>query len=772
MWNLDLDDNKIILEFGAPTAINPVSLLNPANNGMPINCTAILIGPVAGDIGMAVRLPPSVIGLQVDDTMATCDLGMEFRSILNINPGLGTDPYNTFLYYESIDGSGYDSIDGSGMNLLVDSSDIPYSNTVGTAATQVVPDSISPAMAGFEYLDLDEGVIVFSFTQPVNITNFNFTDLSLQNSPVDEETSIHVFLTDGSCESGCEIGRYITFRMAQADLERLKLEEGICVSISTCYPHHTNLLVADFGGNLITTYRFGLNYLMKHLILDTTPALLVGCDLNLSLDNLILFFDEPINVASYNPLGITLQFSENITLTSSSLVREPSSSVVVVDLGLDADKLKILTPAILDYDIYVSLISSSFEDIAGNSVQPVLRACNFTNDTYSPRVLSFDLDLDSNLLQVRFSEPVLAESLNISGFKLTDSSNATMAMYTISLNDSIVLDSDGLPIDGAVRTIYIIFGSQSLTRLKTGNIRNDIGTAVDNTYLLIDDHSFVDTNSNSFISPGPIAAAAIIADDSPATAIGFSLDMNIGQIVLTFNDVVDVSTWRNREMSIQGAALTYDYAYGYTFALSAIVSSDNSNVIILDLNTYELDHLKEQLNYGIAVNLSTTYLTIRAHAIDDIRGIDIIAVTDGNGIIANTYVRDSEPPQLISFDLYMNYGQVHFYFDESIARNSFIPGLFALQGDSMINTSSSSVNLSSNSTYNYCYSRHCYYYLPTDILHSLRRDPNIARDANTTYLLIMQGGVHDTSGNPIDMTGPIMVNYYSPGSSKFYIIRI
>ena len=260
MWNLDLDDNKIILQFGIP------SLLNPSNNGNVNRLHSHIYRSCAGDIGMAVQLLPSVVGLQVDETLATCDLGMEFRSMLNVNPSLGTDPSNTYLYYDIYD------IDGSAMTLLVDSGDVAYSNTMGIAATQVVSDSTSPAIAGFEYLDLDEGVIVFSFTQPINVTTFNFSDLSLQNSPIDEATSRKVFLTDGSCENGCEIGQYITLRMAQTDLEKLKLEEGICVSISTCYPHHTDLLVEDFGGNLITTYRFGLNYLMKHLILDTNSC--------------------------------------------------------------------------------------------------------------------------------------------------------------------------------------------------------------------------------------------------------------------------------------------------------------------------------------------------------------------------------------------------------------------------------------------------------------------------------------------------------------------
>ena len=146
----------------------------------------------------------------------------------------------------------------------------------------------------------------------------------------------------------------------------------------------------------------------------------------------------------------------------------------------------------------------------------------------------------------------------------------------------------------------------------------------------------------------------------------------------------------------------------------------------------------------------------------------------GNGIIANNYVRDSESPQLMYFDLDMYYGKIHFYFDEPIGSNRFYPSLFALQGDSMAITSSSSVNLSSISGLHYCHYHylyehyhHCYYYLPSDVLYVLRRDPNVARNANTTNLVITYGGVTDTSGNPINMIGPVNVHHYTPGRSKF-----
>ena len=498
-----------------------------------------------------------------------------------------------------------------------------------------------------------------------------------------------------------------------------------------------------------------------------TSPYLFYFELNLSVDSLTLFFDEPVDVTTFNPLGITLNFPqtmENVTLTDASSVRGPSSSVIVVDLGLDADKIKIsLNISIISlHDVYVSLLPSAFEDIAGNGILPIvgLTLTQLTVDYHPPSVTSFTLDLNSNLLQITFNEPILVASLNISAFNLTDSPDATIM---ISLDDSYVVDSDNFPSDtAAVRVASIAFGSQSLARIKTSN---DIGTIVDNTYLLIDDNSFTDTNGNGYVCTGPIAAAAVIADNSPATAIGFSLDMNIGQVVLTFSDVVNVSTWRNQEAFIQGAPLiSSTYHYYQRHGLSGIINNENSNTIILDL--YNLYSIKEGLNYDTATNISTTYLTIRAHAINDIRGVDIIAITDGNGIQANDYVPDSEPPQLIRFELDLEYTYIHINFDEPIARDSFNPSLFAIQGDSMVTNSSSSINLSNISSYFNCYGSYCYYDFHDDVLYTLTRNPNIASDASTTYLVVMEGGVTDTSGNPINTTGPIPVTYYRPSRSK------
>ena len=82
-WSLDLDENMIVLTFTAPV------LLNPINNGQPIDCSAVLVGPVSGDINMAERLLNSTVGLQADTSMAYCDLGEEFRGVLESHPDYG-----------------------------------------------------------------------------------------------------------------------------------------------------------------------------------------------------------------------------------------------------------------------------------------------------------------------------------------------------------------------------------------------------------------------------------------------------------------------------------------------------------------------------------------------------------------------------------------------------------------------------------------------------------------------------------------------------------
>ena len=749
-WSLDLDNNNIMLYFAG---------LNPSNNGMPIDCSAILIGSISGDINMATRLLPSVIGLQVNDTMVTCDLGMRFRHILDYV--LNSSDY--YLYYNS-----------SGMTeyLIQDSHGMVYENRMGMLAAKVVLDSNSPALISFELLDLNEAELVLSFSQPINVTTLNFAYLSLLSSPFNEVITVAVSLSDGNCTDGCEIGRHITLSLEFSDLDRLKLQSYLCTNVSNCYLYYTGTFVKDFGGNSIAEHNYFTGYLPQNLTLDTTGPSLTACNLDLTLDQLSLEFDEPIDASSFIPAGVNISTTNHsVFLTSASIVKSPNGSVIVINLGLDTDNIKTSLSEEND-NISVSVMSFAFKDIGGNSIHSDSLLCTFDNDTIMPNVSFHVLDLNSNILQVIFDEPVLMESINISGFKLTDA----MGITTVSLSDSTLLnislfnDCNGLYATNELRTIYLLLKNTSLTAVKT---YNRFGNTTYFTFLLIDDDSVFDLSGNGIVSTGSIAAADVIADNSPAALVNFSLDMNIGRFVLTFSDVVDVSTLQIYEMSIQPAPYDTGSTSTSKHTPNGVFSNMDSSIFQSDFTNPGLVQLKYKLlKYKLATDITSTYLIMSAGAFNDIRGVDIIAITNGNGLIASTYIRDTTPPVLISFDLNMySGGYISFTFDEPINRDRFNFTLFSIQADS-VNITNTSTNLtidvtcpcsgssSSSSSTKFGYT------LTDDFQRLLLEDPSVAINSSTTNLVIMQGGAFDASGNPINTTGPVGVNTYTPRRRK------
>ena len=631
---------------------------------------------------------------------------------------------------------------------------------MGTLAEEVVPDSSSPALMSFELLDLDDGELVLSFSQPINTTTLSFANISLRSTSFNEAITITVPLTDGNCTDGCNIGRYVTFSLKPSDLDNIKLENGVCTYVSNCFLHYTAAFVEDFGENQISRHNSCTSYSPKNLTLDKTSPSLTECSLDLSLDNFYLEFNEPIDVSSFGPSGINVSTgTDNIILSSASNIRSTSSSVVVIGLGTDADDIKAAL-MVENSTVFVSLKSIAFEDTSGNGVNLISMLCTFINDTRSPNVSSFTLDLNSNFLQIIFDEPVSMEHINISEFWLTDVMNTT----TVSLGDSQLLGYDDLELtndcyglydNNKLRTIYIALKNSGLTAVKTNSHV---------TYLLIDNDTVFDLSGNGFISVRPIAAANVIDDYSPATVVNFSLDMNIGQLVLTFNDVIDVSTIRLSEVFIQGNA------YSSTRHVpSGSYSTMDSSITVINLTESNLLQLKYYtLLYRLASDISSTYLTIRAHAINDYRGVDIIAITDGNGLVASNYIRDNDPPVLTSFSLDLDEGRIWFAFDEPV--HSFNFSLFLIQADP-VNITNTSVNLNGGlylqSTYSY--SNSFRYGLYSTLISLLYTDPIIAKSASTTNLFIMAGGVYDASGNPINTTGPFNVNSFTSKQRKFIL---
>ena len=358
MWSLDLDNNIITLNFSVQ--------LNPTNNEMSIDCTAILIGPSAGNISMAIQLLPSVVGLQSNDATATCDLGMEFRSILNANPAVGTDPDNTYLYYDPSRAAGAPGNEPG--TLLVGRANETFSETNGFQATQVLPDSTPPVIVNL-HLDMNTGLMVFLFSQPVNISTWNFTDFHFQVTSNSTTAPIIVPLTGGEIINSVT-GHSIIVLLTLSDLNALKLlvsQQTMNVTFN-----HTSALIEDFGGNSIALPHD--NRLIS-IMYDLTNPSVISCDLDLLSNQLTLEIDEVIDVTSFLFSIITIQNSPNISISSITYTLEggtvstPSSSTTIVINLLLSDVENIRNFG--EFSIYLSLPSATFVDLYGNHVNPI-----------------------------------------------------------------------------------------------------------------------------------------------------------------------------------------------------------------------------------------------------------------------------------------------------------------------------------------------------------------------------------------------------------------
>ena len=131
-------------------------------------------------------------------------------------------------------------------------------------------------------------------------------------------------ISSASCTAAdnCVDGQLISFRISNEDLNQIKLRTDLCTSGTDCVLTFTSSFVADFAGNPIIAYDETLpshrnSHQLQSFIPDTSSPQLMAFDLNLSSDQLVLIFTEPVSVATFDPTGFTLQAGVDTTASSS-----------------------------------------------------------------------------------------------------------------------------------------------------------------------------------------------------------------------------------------------------------------------------------------------------------------------------------------------------------------------------------------------------------------------------------------------------------------------
>ena len=387
---------------------------------------------------------------------------------------------------------------------------------------------------------------------------------------------------------------------------------------------------------------------------------------------IVLNFSEPIDPSSIDITGITILGMAGTTnpdllyqLSSTSVFNVDSPTtvrIVLSDADFDAIQLR-PDLATVESNTLLSMEPRTVTDHSNRHIMveqisdsnPAMPS-SFMRDTTPPEITSFTLDLDSNRMTLTYSEPVNVSSIFAHSLQISSHRNPNSEDISHNLTYS-QLDAP---------TARVIGFNLSLTSTTFLKITPGIATGTEDTFLSAPTgivHDIIGIPSNLLLS---LSAYAVIADTSPPSVVRFGLDLNMGVLDIHFDDPVNVTTFRSSSVTLQSAPAQRPSQW-YTLSQESNSSySDNTihqavRVMLAESDLNEIKRIRL-----LCIDQHSCYMTVTASIAQDTSGLLSNAIPNGRGLIVTNFTDDETPPELVSWVLDMNRGQIIVTFSETM----------------------------------------------------------------------------------------------------------
>jgi len=259
-------------------------------------------------------------------------------------------------------------------------------------------------------LDLNEGQPLITFDETISITVFQPTRLTLQSSMAIDGSEIRIPVTGGSFTMTNSLE--VTLTLTPADLNSVKITAGIGDSPGNTYLCPFALVASDVSG-IVAVKQTPLPAFI--VLADCAAPDLNRFVLDLSSDRVGPTLDEPVNAFLLNFTQFTL-YNSSDTATSpveiplNGTTTSPDGTEIAIQLPPDLD-LMIKTTADIPTsisDTFIDYPIGAVVDVPGNEILPPpagVQASNVVPGLMGPLVDSFDLDLYTGVLTLRYLEP-------------------------------------------------------------------------------------------------------------------------------------------------------------------------------------------------------------------------------------------------------------------------------------------------------------------------------------------------------------------------------
>jgi hypothetical protein len=280
-------------------------------------------------------------------------------------------------------------------------------------------------------------------------------------------------------------------------------------------------------------------------------------------------------------------------------------------------------------------------------------------------------------------------------------------------------------------------------------IKSNVPTiAVDrnNTYLTLRASTIEDVFENNVLAitnGKAIQAADVFPDVTPPSLVNFTLDIDAGELKLTFSEAVDGNTLQVESIQIQDNETTSNISEIFRFSNETETTEISLTEILVIFTDDDLNLFKKLV--GLVMGQSDIFLSIEPGSIKDFSNNSI---NDTMPLKSESELTpDMTAPELLAFSLDLMNNSLSLTFSETVNGSSLDVAQIRLQGEEIyrtgdfyyLNNSQSEEVLSTIITVN----------LSFEDTAALKMFGVILRDNSSTFLALGSDAVFDTSGNPV-----------------------
>ena len=545
------------------------------------------------------------------------------------------------------------------------------------------------------WVDMDTRTLFLYFTETVNATTLVVGEITLQDS----ETAMGPLVTLSMPTMA--LGEYepvVPVVLSASDANLLTSLTNLYNNENDSFITMTNITVWDMNGNNLVAVEDGNATMATQYFDDVTNVSLVNFTVDLDQWTLTLSFNETVSASTFDYTKIHL-FSDsdgtiNLTLTNGSFDLAYTHLVTLNLTASDICRIK-LTQNLwtIINDTWIFMEQGAVYDWTENNPlnEITMQADEQPTETYLPNLLAFTFNVTDGVLILNFDEPVRPLELKFNLFRFQNRPENYTESHQLSGGKSS--SSNG-------KQVIITLRAHDLNVIKS---LTDLFTSPNSSFLSLSEGAIYDMvyNPSAVVEGFPITT--FFNDTGEPALVNFAIDMNSGELILTFSETVDVSSFDITLFGLQSDSNVSNTMQSYYFTDETFVyTSDQENmldhrIVLVNISLNDLNELKRR---GIAYDIDASWLVIDEGALTDNNLQPVIPLLNGvNAQRAGNHTNDTTLPELLYYDLSMDSGILTLYFSETVDATTLSVSEITLQSSANISVAEEVFQLVNSSIY-------------------------------------------------------------------------